>query len=469
AVPLRAADGSLVTVGAVADVAWANDERVHITRFNGQRAVFVSVQAKLGENVFDVVNGVNAQIEAFERSLPSNIQLHRAFDQSETVRHRLGTLGRDFTIAILLVLLTLLPLGLRASLVVMVSIPLSLAIGVVAIQELGFTLNQLSIAGFVLALGLLVDDSIVVTENIARHLRSGMSPREAAIAGVSEINVAVIGCTATLLFAFLPIMALPEGAGAFVRSLPVAVVMTIIASLVVALTIIPFLASRLLPREDSGKSNVVLDATMGAIHNIYRPALHLALAHPRKTVIFGLAAFFLSLGLVPKLGFSLFPENDSPYFLVDVETPQGASVSETDRAVAFADSVLASYPEIEWRFANTGRGNPQIYYNEIPPEQISNVGQIYGRFREWHRKEGAHTVNEIRERLSTYPGARINFKRFANGPPIEAPIAVRISGPDLAAIGELADEVTRILRETPGTRDISNPAAERLLDLELNI
>ena len=469
AVPLRAADGSLVTVGAVADVAWANDERVHITRFNGQRAVFVSVQAKLGENVFDVVNGVNAQIEAFERSLPSNIQLHRAFDQSETVRHRLGTLGRDFTIAILLVLLTLLPLGLRASLVVMVSIPLSLAIGVVAIQELGFTLNQLSIAGFVLALGLLVDDSIVVTENIARHLRSGMSPREAAIAGVSEINVAVIGCTATLLFAFLPIMALPEGAGAFVRSLPVAVVMTIIASLVVALTIIPFLASRLLPREDSGKSNVVLDATMGAIHNIYRPALHLALAHPRKTVIFGLAAFFLSLGLVPKLGFSLFPENDSPYFLVDVETPQGASVSETDRAVAFADSVLASYPEIEWRFANTGRGNPQIYYNEIPPEQISNVGQIYGRFREWHRKEGAHTVNEIRKRLSTYPGARINFRRFSNGPPIEAPIAVRISGPDLAAIGELADEVTRILRETPGTRDISNPAAERLLDLELNI
>ena len=101
----------------------------------------------------------------------------------------------------------------------MVSIPLSLAIGVVAIQQLGYSLNQLSIAGFVLALGLLVDDSIVVTENIARHLRQGLAPREAAIAGVSEINIAVIGCTATLLLAFVPLMSLPEGAGAFMRSL----------------------------------------------------------------------------------------------------------------------------------------------------------------------------------------------------------------------------------------------------------
>jgi len=468
-VALRAQDGSLVTVGDVAEVSWANDERTHITRFNGERAVFISAQARLGESIFDVINGIHPRVDAFEQSLPDNIQLHRAFDQSETVTHRLGNLARDFAIALALVLLTLLPLGFRASIVVMVSIPLSLAIGVVAMQELGYSLNQLSIAGFVLALGLLVDDSIVVTENIARHLRQGMTPREAAIAGVSEINIAVIGCTATLLLAFVPLMALPEGAGAFVRSLPVAVVTTIIASLFVALTIIPFLASRLLPRSGSGHSNVFLDTVMGAIHNIYRPALHVALAHPRKTVIIGLAAFFLSLGLVPKLGFSLFPENDSPYFLVDIETPQGSAVSETDQAVAYAERVLSEFPAIEWRFANVGRGNPQIYYNEIPPEQLSNQGQIYARFHEWHRDEGMRTIEEIRARLDQYPRARINLRRFANGPPIEAPIAVRIRGPDLAALGELAGEVERIVRETPGARDVSNPMSERLIDLDLNI
>ncbi|MGE0597227.1 MAG: efflux RND transporter permease subunit, partial [Hyphomonadaceae bacterium] len=468
-VALRAADGSVLTVGDIADVNWANDERMHITRFNGQRAVFVSARGRLGASVFDIIGGVRERVDAFEGTLPETIVLHRGFDQSETVKHRLGQLARDFGIAIFLVLLTLLPLGFRASLVVMVSIPLSLAIGVAAIEQLGFSLNQLSIAGFVLALGLLVDDSIVVTENIARHLRQGLPPREAAIAGVSEINIAVIGCTATLLLAFLPLMALPESAGAFVRSLPVAVVTTITASLFVALTIIPFLASRLLPREGVGKSNAVLDVTMGAIHALYRPALHLALAHPRKTVMIGLAAFFLSLGLIPRLGFSLFPENDSPYFLVDVETPQGASVAETDRAVQFVEGVLADRPEIEWTFANSGRGNPQIYYNEIPPEQLSNVGQVYGRFREWHREEGLAQVEDIRAELANYAGARINLRRFANGPPIEAPIAVRIRGPDLAALREIAAEVERIVRETPGTRDVSNPMSETLIDLDLNI
>ncbi len=468
-VALRADRGSVLTVGDVAEVGWANDERAHITRFNGQRAVFVSARTRLGEDIFPVLEGARARIEAFSETLPENITLHRGFDQSETVSQRLGSLARDFGIAIVLVLLTLLPLGLRASAVVMVSIPLSLAMGVTAMHALGYSLNQLSIAGFVLALGLLVDDSIVVTENISRHLRNGLAPREAAIAGVQEINIAVIGCTATLLLAFLPIMALPEGAGAFVRSLPVAVVVTIIASLIVALTIIPFLASRWLPRDAAGKHNPFLDTLMGAIHAFYRPALHLALMHPRKTVIVALAGFVLSLGLIPKLGFSLFPENDSPYFLVEIETPQGAAVSETDRAVLFVDNVLASHPEIEWRFANSGRGNPQIFYNEIPPEQLSNVGQVYARFGEWHRREGMAKLEEIRAQLDQYAGARINLRRFTNGPPIEAPIAVQISGADLSAIGEIAAEVERIVRETPGTRDIANPMAERLIDLDLGI
>ncbi len=468
-VVLRAGNGSIVHVGDVAEVAWANDERAHVTRYNGERAVLVSARARLGEDIFPVLDAVQQRIDAFAGSLPDNVTLHRGFNQSETVRARLGQLARDFAIAIFLVMITLLPLGFRAAMVVMVSIPLSLAIGVAAMHGLGFSLNQLSIAGFVLALGLLVDDSIVVTENIARRLREGLQPREAAIAGVEEINVAVIGCTATLLLAFLPIMALPEGAGAFVRSLPVAVVVTISASLFVALTIIPFLASRWLPRQAVGKSNPLLDTVMGAIHGIYRPALHAALNHPRKTVITALTAFVLSLGLIPHLGFSLFPENDSPYFLVDVETPQGSSVEETDRAVRHVERVLTQYPEIEWRFANAGRGNPQIFYNEIPPEQISNVGQVYARFREWRRNSGMRTIEEIRTKLDEYAGARINLRRFNNGPPIEAPIAVRISGPDLAAIGEIAAEVERIVRETPGARDVSNPASERLLDLQLNI
>lgn len=468
-VVLRTNDGSIVTVGDVAEVAWANDQRMHITRYNGQRAVFVTARAKLGETIFDVIGGIERQTDLFAPTLPPEITLERGFSQAETVRHRLGNLGRDFLIAIALVLLTLLPLGFRASLVVMVSIPLSLAIGVAVINALGYSLNQLSIAGFVLALGLLVDDSIVVTENIARHLRNGLMPREAAIAGVKEINIAVVGCTATLLLAFLPLMSLPEGAGDFIRSLPVSVIATIAASLVVSLTIIPFLASRLLPRSQAGHSNAVLDVVMGGIHRIYAPALHLALGRPRVTVAVSLLLFALSLGLVPRLGFSLFPENDSPYFLVDVELPQGSAISETDRAVAYADAVLARHPEITWRFANSGRGNPQIYYNVIPEEQQSNVGSIYARFAHWEAREGKAKLEEIRRELDAYPAAQLQVRRFENGPPIEAPIAVRVAGADIHALAGIAAEIERILNETPGVRDVSNPLAARLVDLDLNV
>jgi multidrug efflux pump subunit AcrB len=413
------------------------------------------------------MSNVRMQVDKFEPRLPPEIKLERGFDQSETVAYRLSSLGRDFAIAIALVLLTLLPLGFRASLVVMVSIPASFAIGVIVLDMLGYSLNQLSIAGFVLALGLLVDDSIVVTENIARHLRSGLSPRDAAIAGVDEINVAVLGCTATLLFAFVPLLNLPEAAGDFTRSLPMAVVCTIAASLFVALTVIPFLASRMLPRH--GHSNVFLDVVMGAIHAIYRPILKVALGMPRLTVVVGLALFAASLTLVPRLGFSLFPENDSPYFMVEVELPQGVSVEETDKAVMFADSVLAKHDEFTWRFANSGRGNPQVYYNEIPSEQASNVGGIYARFNKWESKEGNALLEELRAELATYPGVRFNVKRFLNGPPIEAPIAIRIQGADIEVLSGIAADVERAMAGAEGIRNITNPLAERLLDLDLNI
>lgn len=466
-VVLRSANGAVVKVGDIANVEWANDEQTHITRYNGKRALFVTARAKLGATIFTVMDSVRARVDAFEPRLPSEIKLERGFDQSETVAHRLSSLGRDLGIAIALVLLTLLPLGFRASLIVMVSIPFSFAIGITILNIMGYSLNQLSIAGFVLALGLLVDDSIVVTENIARHLRGGLTPRDAALEGVKEINVAVLGCTAALLLAFVPLLNLPEAAGDFTRSLPMAVVCTIAASLFVALSVIPFLASRLLPRK--GHGNVFLDVIMGGIHAVYRPILHIALSFPRITIAIGLALFMATLTLVPKLGFSLFPENDSPYFLLRVELPQGVSVSETDRAVQFADGVLAKHENISWRFSNAGRGNPRVYYNEQPSETQSNVGDIYARFDHWEAEHGHAELEAIRKELAAYPGARFNVKRFLNGPPIEAPIAVRIRGADINVLTDLAGQVERLVAETDGTRNVRNPLGEKLLDLNLNI
>ena len=333
--------GRNVRVGDVADVTWAQEEAGHLAWYNGKRAIFVTANQKENQNVFAMRNGIYKVLDDFETRLPKDIVLARGFDQSVAVGDRLGHLYRDFAIAVGLVIVTLLPLGTRASLIVMVSIPLSLAIGLSLLDFAGFSLNQLSIAGFVLALGLLVDDSIVVVENIERHIREGKGRLEAAIAATSQISVAVVGCTAALLFAFLPLLSLPEGAGKFTRSLPVAVVFTIIASLLVSLTIIPFLSSRLLSNKSHPEGNIFLRIVMGGIHKIYRPLLHRALAWPKTTVLGALAVCFASLLLVPVIGFSLFPPADSKQFLVQIETPQGTSAGRDEEGAQLCRDRIA--------------------------------------------------------------------------------------------------------------------------------
>ncbi|WP_310542525.1 efflux RND transporter permease subunit [Phenylobacterium sp.] len=218
-IAVRRQAGQVVRVRDVAHISWAQQEADHLTRFNGRRAVFVTATQKDGADVAKVTAGIDQAVTDFERTLPAGVRLERGFVQAKNVEHRLLRLFRDFGLALGIVLITLLPLGLRAGGVVMLSIPLSLLIGLALLQALGFTVNQLAVAGFVLSLGLLVDDSIVVTENIARHLRAGADRVTAAIAGTRQITLAVIGCTATLMFAFLPLLALPGGSGGYTSAL----------------------------------------------------------------------------------------------------------------------------------------------------------------------------------------------------------------------------------------------------------
>jgi multidrug efflux pump subunit AcrB len=461
--------GRNVAVKDVASVSWGQEEAGHLAWYNGQRAVFVTANQKEAQNVFAVRDAIYKVLDTFEKQLPSDIKLYRPFDQAVAVNQRLSHLYRDFAIAVGLVLITLLPLGPRASIIVMISIPLSLAIGLSALNFLGYTLNQLSITGFVIALGLLVDDSIVVVENIERHIREGKGRLEAAIAATSEISVAVVGCTAALLFAFLPLLNLPEGAGKFIISLPVAVTATIIASLFVALTIIPFLASRLLSPTEHPEGNAFLRVIMGGIHTIYRPLLHRALARPKTYVFAAMALCFASLLLVPSIGFSLFPPADSRQFLVQIETPDGSSQRDTARAMHYAEKVLAKHPEFEWTMSNLGHANPQIYYNIRSETVQPNIAEIFVQMKEFDEVETPRLMDNLRADFAKYPGAQIIVRIFQNGPPITAPIEVRVLGPDLAVLKEISARVTSIMEETPGVRDVTNPMRYSRTDLNLGI
>lgn len=448
---------SLVRLSDVARVHWGYEDARHLGRYNGHRAVFVTATMKEGERIGTVRDAIYQELDAFAPGLPAGMTLERGFDQSANVHHRLAHLGWDFTLAILLVLVTLLPLGTRASLVVMISIPLSLAIGVTLLHATGFTINQLSIVGFVIALGLLVDDSIVVVENISRFLREGHARRDAAILATRQIAVAVLGCTATLIVAFLPILFLPGNAGRFIRSLPVAVIFTIVASLVVSLTIIPFLASQLLREDPTARGNVVLRGLTWVIDRSYGRWLHRALARPRTALALAALLVAGSLALVPLIGFSLFPKADTPQFLVRIATPEGASLAETDRAARFVERSVGTAPGVRAVLMNVGRSNPDIYYNIVPRHERLTVAEAFVLLDKFDVRQTPRLLDSLQAVLDGYAGARIEVVAFENGPPIDAPIAFRVVGADLDTLRTLAATVTEAIGATPGARDVVNP------------
>ncbi len=466
---VAAAKGSLVHLKDVAEVAVQDEDLNYLGRFNTERAVFVTANMKERQNIFQVREALWKELDGFERELPAGMRLERGFDQSRNVSERLSGFTRDFAIAIVLVLLTLLPLGVRASAVVMISIPLSLAIGVAMLHLTGFTINQLSIVGFVIALGLLVDDSIVVVENISRFLRMGHTRREAAILATRQIGVSVIGCTATLIFAFLPLLFLPGAPGLFIRSMPVAVVFTILASLVVSLTIIPFLASLLLQETHQAEGNVFMRGLMRLVDGSYRRVLHTALSRPRLTLAVAAALFLGSLALIPAVGFSLFPKAGLPEFRVTVETPDGSSLAETDRAVRFVEGVLARVPEVQSVMANVGHGNPRVYYNVPSKNEKNNVGELFVQLRHFEAKHDSELFDRLRQKFDAYPNAKIELREFEQGPPLDAPIAMRIIGERLEVLDRLAAEVETVMLKTPGTAYVRNPSRDRKTDLRVNI
>jgi multidrug efflux pump subunit AcrB len=278
----------------------------------------------------------------------------------------------------------------------------------------------------------------------------------------------VLGCTATLLFAFLPLLALPGAAGLFIRSLPLAVVLTIAASLLVSLTIVPFLSS-LLVRSAGEHGNLAFRAMTWLVEGGYRPVLDVALRRPAATLAVAALLVAGSLALVPAIGFSLFPKAGIPEFLVAVEAPEGASLVETDRSVRHVEAVLARHPEVRNVVANVGKGNPRVYYNVPQKNERSSLGEVLAQVASTDAEEIARVVAKVRADLAGWPGATLEVREFEQGPPVDAPIAVRVLGEDPARIEAAAREVEAVIAATPGTRYVKNPSRDRKSDLRVRI
>ena len=464
------ANGKNILLKDVADAYTTFDETKHITRLNGHRCVFVVAAQKPGLNITNTQKQYKPVLEAFAKTLPSNIDMVHHFDQADNVNGRLAGLGKDFLIAIFLVAITLLPLGIRAASIVMISIPLSLAIGLVLLQMFGISLNQLSIVGLVVALGLLVDDSIVVVENIERWMREGHSRVDATIKATRQIGLAVVGCTATLIIAFMPLVFLPEGAGDFIRGLPLAVIMSVLASMVVSLTVIPFLSSRVLKDHGSDDGNIFMRGLKRLIHGSYSRLLDRALNYPKATLAIAAVIFVASLQLFGVIGFGLFPASEKPQFIINTITPLQTNLGRTDTVAAVVDGAVSKIPEVTFFATNVGKGNPRVYYNVVQENERTDFAQTFVQLEEHTSPDRKlEIINELRDRFHLYPGAKIEVKNFEQGPPVVAPIEIRLFGDNLDTLRSIAAEVEISLKQTEGTIYVNNPVANLKSDIRVVI
>ncbi len=467
---VNAIGDNIVFLKDIADVFRTYEDRTYEARFKGNRAVYITATQKPGTNIFDVINGLKDKLQTFNAELPATIRTEMVFDQSESVSFRLNEFFSNLLQGLLLVgIIVIIAVGIRASSIVLIAIPISILMGIGFLDISGYGLQQMSIAGLVIALGLLVDNAIVVTENIARFMRLGYPPKEAAIKGTAQIGWAIVSSTVTTVLAFVPMMMMQNITGEFIRSMPLTVVYTLAASLLVSLTITPYLSSKWIKmKEGNGKSRFQKFLT-GFIETNYRKRLNHALEHPKSVIAAASAVFICSLFLFPLVGVSFFPKAEKPQFLININTPDGTSQDKTDEITKYVESVLDSKEDIKHYATSVGHGNPRIYYNVMMKRETSNYAQLLIQLKEYEVEAFDKLLIDLRDEFGNYPGARIEVKEFEQGPPIEAPIAIKIIGDNLDILKNISKDVEDIFLSVDGTVNVLNPLSTAKTDLFVNI
>jgi multidrug efflux pump subunit AcrB len=231
------------------------------------------------------------------------------------------------------------------------------------------------------------------------------------------------------------------------------------------------LASMLMPKDSSEEGNIVLQYMKKGIEGSYRKILHWSLGHPLVTLALAALIFAGSLALIPIIGISVFPKSEKPQLLINIATPLGTNLETTDKVVRFTESILAKEPLVRNYASNIGKDNPRIYYNLLPRGGTSSeYAQIFVQLKEdTDVPERTMLINELRKKFTDYPGAKIVVKEFEQGPPVAAPLAIRIFGENIDSLRSVSIKVENAYRETKGTIYIENPATTVNTDLRVNI
>jgi len=462
-------DAGVIRLKDVARVEFSSRDPDYLAYYDGKPVIFLTAEQRANTNIFALTEAIDDEIVAFKATLPDTIKLATLFKQSEGVENRVNGFFDNLWQGLILVgIMSLLFLGVREAIVVIIAIPLSFLIAIGWLDFAGFGLQQMSIVGLIIALGLLVDNAIVVTESVHREKKHSSNLAEAAAKGTSQVGWAITSGTVTTMLAFLPMLMLASDTGDFIRSMPVTVVLVLLASLLVALTLTPLLASKFFSQKKGGIK------PLQHYTNIFAERTYVGwlsrLMHAKFIMlVFAFVALFGMLSLFGQVGVSLFPKAEKSMLLIDVETPANSSLDYTNSVMHSMTDFIEAQPYVDKIALNVGNSNPRIYYNEIPKRSIATYGQVLLVLKEYDEKKINRLVKTLRTEFSQWYQAKITVKEFTQGPVTDQPITVRLISDSLSDLERVAVDLQNKMTLLPGAINIDNPMGVGNTELALAI
>ena len=463
-------NGSPIYLSDIAQVQDVYKDLTDISRINGEPCVSVDVTKRSGQNTVVVVGRVKEYLKKFY--LPPDVKMTITRDESDNIGSLLRDLENNIFAGFVLVFgVVLFFMGWRNSLFVGLAIPLSLLMSFTVFSFLGITMNMVVLFSLVLALGMLVDNAIVITENIFRHRTLGESRHDAARHGASEVAWPVITSTITTLVAFWPLLYWPSIIGQFMRYLPLTLIITLTASLVVGIAVNPAICSIFI----QGSKVKVTHDKHGEIVSThwfvqgYERMLRSALNYRWFVLVFFVLMLIVSFQAYGRWGrgLELFPDTEPRSATVVLRYPQGTPIEKTDATLKLIEKLLHSYDQ-DIRYYQTVVG-------DVPDLSLTSAGTHVGCIRiefvdiQKRKRSSMELVDDIRAAIGPIPGAEVVVDREKEGPPAEPPISIEISGEDFGTLGFLATQIKQAVRVVPGLVDLKDDFERALPELQFNM
>ena len=472
-VPIKnSADGEVTLLGDVATVSRGVREPVsELSIVNGQPAIVLACLIRPSQRI-DKWNTESEQVtRAFSDRLEGGIRLVEVFSQNGYVTDRLAGLVWNLLVgagSVMVVILLL--MGWRSALIVGAALPLSAMMVFAGMNYMDIPIHQMSVTGLIIALGLLIDNAIVVVDEVSQKIRDGQSALQAVRRTVSHLAVPLFGSTFTTALAFAPIVLMPGPAGEFVGSIAINVIVAIFSSLVLSLTVVPALTGFLSAagRTPQASPSAAETSTVwyrdgvsaGPVLSVYQRLLAFVLRYPVAGI--GLGVVLPAAGFVASTGLSeqFFPPADRDQIAIEVELTSQASIAETLATTTRIRDSLLQKPGVEEVTWWVGRSAPPFYYNQIPSRRgMSQYAQALVKLNDSQNLRAR--INQMQGELDLeYPGAQILVRQLEQGPPFEAPIEVQVFGPDLDQLAEISDRISQLLATHPDVTHIRSEASQ---------